>query len=629
MKQLKTTQIVLWMLLSVPFVSLKAQQSLWVGEEYQCFLTDYANTSLSILNVSWTVPSEMKEEFSGTYVRTVSFSQYQSGTYSVRASWKETDMSDSFSPFYSKSHTWSFTCRDNPLVLNNSSLTLTKGSTGTIGYSHTYSNEYTSLAKVTYSSSNSSVASVSSTGVVTAKSAGTATITVTSTIAKDPKTCTVTVKSTPSGIQFADAKVKALCVANWDTNGDGELSEAEAAAITDLGEVFSENTEITSFNELQYFTGLTSIGEGSFSDCSSLTSISIPNSVTSIGSYAFRDCICLTYVTIPSSVKTIDERPFYGCGIYVDLIVHITDLTAWCKINFTLGLGLEYRKYRLFLNGKEIKDLIIPDGVASISSSAFEHCSLTSVTIPESVTSIGSFAFSDCTGLTSITIGNSVTSIGNYAFYKCSGLTSIDFGNSLTSFGHDAFSGTAWYNNQPDGMVYAGKVAYKYKGTMPEGTEIVITDGTLGIANYAFEDCRGLTSVTIPESVTSIGSFAFSDCTGLTSITIGNSVTSIGNYAFYKCSGLTSIDFGNSLTSFGHDAFSGTAWYNNQPDGMVYAGKVAYKYKGTMPEGTEIVITDGTLGIANYAFEDCRGLTSVTIPNSVTSIGSSAFGNCI
>ena len=214
-----------------------------------------------------------------------------------------------------------------------------------------------------------------------------------------------------------------------------------------------------------------------------------------------------------------------------------------------------------------------------------------SVTIPSSVT------YSNTT--------YSVTSIGKNAFFNCTGLTSVTIPNSVTEIGTQAFFNTAWYNNQADGVIYAGKVLYKYKGTMPKNTSINIKEGTVSISPSAFKYCSGLTSVTIPNSVTEIGDEVFSSCKDLTSINIPNSVTEIGNSAFYN-----------------------TAWYNNQADGVIYAGKVLYKYKGTMPKNTSINIKEGTVSISQSAFFDCKNLTSITIPNSATVIGSSAFYSC-
>ena len=160
-------------------------------------------------------------------------------------------------------------------------------------------------------------------------------------------------------------------------------------------------------------------------NCKSLTSVTIPNSVTSIGGGAFYECTSLTSVTIPNSVTSIGDYAFSGCSGLTS--VNITDLVTWCKINFDnySNNPLVYA-HRLYLNGEEITDLVIPSSVTSIGNYAFSGCtSLTSVIIHNSVTSIGYSAFSDCTGLTSVTIGNSVTSIGNIAFSGCKSLAEV------------------------------------------------------------------------------------------------------------------------------------------------------------------------------------------------------------
>ena len=271
----------------------------------------------------------------------------------------------------------------------------------------------------------------------------------------------------------------------------------------------------------------------------------------------------------------------------------------------------------------DIPSSVISNGityaVTSIGDYAFDDCSgLTSITIPNSVTSIGWSAFEDCTGLTSVTIPNSVTSIGYSAFYGCSGLTSVTIPNSVTSIGDYAFSGTAWLNNQPDGVIYAGKVLYTYKGTMPENTNISIKEGTLGIAGYAFSGCSGLTSITIGNSVTSIGDYAFGYCSGLTSITIPNCVTSIGDYAFSGCTGLKEVHI-SDLASWCNIDFDYTS---SNP--LCHAQNLYLN--GELV--TELIIPNGVSKIKNYAFSGCSGLTSIKIPNSVTSIGSDAFLNC-
>ena len=371
----------------------------------------------------------------------------------------------------------------------------------------------------------------------------------------------------------------------------------------------------TSLTSIVIPDSVTSIEESAFSGCTGLTSIVIPDGVTSIEKSAFRGCTGLTSIVIPDGVTSIEESAFRGCtgltsieipnsvtSIGLGAFEDCTNLTSITlpfigngsdKTHFVYIFGVYYYYDNSQYVPTSLKEVIITGGT-SIGYGAFYGCTgLTSIVIPDGVTSIGYGAFKDCTSLTNVLIPNSVTSIGNHAFYNCASLTNMEIPSSVTSIGDHAFYGCT-------GL-----------------TSILIPNSVTSIGESAFTGCTGLTSIEIPTSVTSIGSSAFEGCTGLTSILIPTSVTSIGYSAFSGCTSLTSItlpfiDNGSDKTHFGY-IFGAYYYYDNS------------QYVPTSLK--EVIITGGTF-IGYGAFYGCTGLTSIEIPNSVTSIGYSAFYWC-
>ena len=289
------------------------------------------------------------------------------------------------------------------------------------------------------------------------------------------------------------------------------------------------------------------IGDYAFDDCTSLTSVTIPEGVTSIGSSAFSGCRSLTSVTIPEGVTSIGGWAFQFC----------TSLTS-----VTIPEGVTSIELWAFSGCSSLASVTIPEGVTSIRTFAFSGCSsLTSVTIPEGVTSIESSAFSDCSSLTSVTIPESVTSIGGFAFAHCSSLTSITIPETVTSISWNPFANCSSLreiivdDENPDfasikGVLYSKDITdlYCYPAGLME-TSFTIPRTVNSIKNYAFSGCVGLTEIVIPESVTSIGGNSFSECRNLTSLAIPSSVTTIGQNAFSNCSSLTELSIPASVIS--------------------------------------------------------------------------------
>ena len=377
----------------------------------------------------------------------------------------------------------------------------------------------------------------------------------------------------------------------------------------------------TSLTSIEIPNSVTSIGNSAIYGCTSLTGIEIPNSVTSIGEYAFYGCSSLTSIEITNSVTSIGYHAFSDCESLTSVVWNVkkcSDFSSSSRpfenspniTSFTFGDEVEHIPAYLCYNLSSLTSIVWNAKKCSDFSSSsrpFENSpNITSFTIGDEVEHIPAYLCYNLSSLTSIQIPNSVTSIGDMAFAYCEGLTSVVWNVKKCS----DFSSSSFYNS-------------------PNITSFTLGDEVEHIPAYLCYNLSSLTSIQIPNSVTSIGGSAFEGCKSLTSIQIPNSITSIGDYAFEGCESLTSIEIPNSVTSIGDYAFYGC---ENLTSVVWNVKKCSDFSSSSRPFENSPNITSFTFGdevehIPAYLCYRMENLTNIEIPNSVISIGESAFSN--
>ncbi|MDE7348851.1 MAG: leucine-rich repeat protein [Clostridia bacterium] len=449
-------------------------------------------------------------------------------------------------------------------------------------------------------------------------------------------------------------------------NGIKSIGGSAFAGCSNLAEIIMPDSltsidgyafeDCSSLTSIKLPSGLKTIGYWAFSYCSGLTEIVIPDGVTSIGAYAFKDCVNLTSVNIPRGVEILHRNLFSGCGSLISVELHsgitsvendaflhcdslervyINDLESWCNIEFaSLSSNPLYYAQNLYLDGSLLTDLVIPDGVTQLKD----------------------YVFYNCRSLTSIKLHNGIAGVGDSAFYGCSNLAGV-YISDLESWCSLEFDYS--YSNP---LNYAGNLYLD--GSLL--TDLVIPDSVTQLNDYAFYNCRSLTSVELHGGITSVGKSAFKYCRSLTELTIPDGVTIIDDYAFYGCSGLIRVEIPLSVTQIGQEAFSGChsaviycgavtqpsgwdSYWNLDRRPVVWGVNSSEPAQGELKwslgdngeititgfsgNATEVVIPstiDGhkVTGIADYAFYNLIGMTSISIPETVTNIGQNSFTGC-
>ena len=343
-----------------------------------------------------------------------------------------------------------------------------------------------------------------------------------------------------AAIQFEDPAAKYACVEKFDTNGDGEVSYEEAAAAISLEGLFVNWNTVTSFEEIKFFTGITST-VGVFSGLSQLERITIPSFISTLGS--FKNCTSLKTVVLPDTISSLPNNCFENC-------------TAIESIN-------------------------LPKDIQAIPDYCFRGCcSLTCQLLPASLTAIGQYAFEDCSSLESILLPDSLISIGNYAFHNCFSFQDMELPSKIESIGSLAFShcSNMKLDKLPESLKSLGQFAFEYC----ESITVDSLPNGLTIGTAAFSHCYSISSMTINGSFTN-GKAAFQDCTSLTSVILPDYLQEIPESFFASCIALKNISWPSALKKIGAYSFSGCQFMNNNfsleiPGTVTNIGEKAFGY---------------------------------------------------
>ncbi|KAK8881551.1 hypothetical protein M9Y10_004294 [Tritrichomonas musculus] len=427
-----------------------------------------------------------------------------------------------------------------------------------------------------------------------------------------------------------------------------------------------------------------SIGEKAFQKCSRIRSISIPKGITSIKSQMFYDCIGLHFIDLPNTIVTIEREAFWNCYmlesiVFPDSVKKVEyyilyncnslskvsigsslndfdcdDFNGWCHTYFSVSpKNKYYLSYQGSLYSKERTYLIkyyhshsnsnpkLLSNTTGIKRYAFLNCQMINIVIPNEVTFIGRDAFKSCYSLESIEIPDKVDYIYSDAFLNCESLRYVYIGSSVTNIYHPNFNnkGLIYFNVSEKNTVYEsyqGSLYLKNPSTLFKyyvNSNNDLKKGVSSISDYAFSECN-LKQINIPNSVTSIGNWSFLNCPNLKSIEIHKNIQFLGNDAFLNCNSLESVYIDSSIY-FDHRMFNNKCLtkfsiLNEDSPYLSYQGSLYLKNPLTLLKYCANSKEDFKSGVVSFGSESfySSSKTSMTFPDTVTSIESDAFLKC-